>query len=277
MIQTTWVALKPLLFVFAGGYAGISILMYLTQSRFIYHPRSGLSGTPSDIGIAFEDVTITTEDHVAIHGWFVPADRPRCTMLFCHGNTGNISDRLGMIEVYHRLRMNVLIYDYRGYGKSGGVPTEQGTYRDAEAVWKHLTETRGIDPAGIVIWGRSLGGAVAARLARDHRPGALVLESAFTSLTDMGKALHPWLPVRLLLRFTYPTVEYLRGVRRPVLVIHSPEDDLVPPEHGRELFAAASEPKEFLEISGGHNRGNLDSGDRYSDGIDRFIGKLYGE
>ena len=275
MVQNTWMALKPFLLLFASGYAGVSFVMYFIQSKFVYHPRRELSGTPSDNGLDFEDATLTTEDGIVIHGWFVPAEHQRCTILFCHGNTGNIADRRGMIEIYHRIGMSVFIFDYRGFGKSGGVPTEEGTYLDAETAWKYLTETRGIDPGSIVIWGRSLGGAVGARLARDRKPGALVLESTFISLTELGRTLYTWLPVRLLLRFTYPTIDFLRGVTCPVLVIHSPEDDLVPAGHGRALFAAAHDPKDFVEISGGHNHGNLDSATQYSAGIDQFIGKYF--
>jgi fermentation-respiration switch protein FrsA (DUF1100 family) len=208
---------------------------------------------------------------VKLHGWYVPAADERAVLLFCHGNAGNISHRVGMIDAFHRLRLSVFIFDYRGYGRSEGKPTEKGTYLDSEAAWDYLTETRRVPPERIVIFGRSLGGAIAAHLAKDRAPGALILGSAATSVVDMGKEMYPYLPVRWLCRFQYATVEYVRQVRCPVLVIHSVEDELVPFHHGQRIFEAAPQPKQFLRITGGHNEGYGETAGAYPAGLEKFL------
>jgi len=192
-------------------------------------------------------------------------------ILFCHGNAGNISHRLESIQIFHRLGLNVFIFDYRGYGRSEGKPSEIGTYRDVEAVWQYLVEERQVSPNRIVVFGRSLGGAVAAWSANRHTPGALILESAFTSVPDIAAKLYPYLPVRLLSRFKYNTAEYLDEVDCPVLIVHSREDEIMPFSHGKQLFERARGPKEFLEISGTHNEGFITSEKRYIEGLNTFI------
>jgi len=192
-------------------------------------------------------------------------------VLFCHGNAGNISHRLESIEIFHRLGLNIFIFDYRGYGQSEGKPTEQGTYEDASVAWRYLTQQRQVNPNEIIVFGRSLGGAVASWLAQSHSPGALILESTFTSLADIAASLYPYLPVRLLLRFKYNTAEYLGKVNCPVLIVHSRDDEIMPFSHGCRLFEMASEPKKFLEISGTHNEGFIISGKDYEKGLNAFI------
>jgi fermentation-respiration switch protein FrsA (DUF1100 family) len=157
------------------------------------------------------------------------------------------------MALFHRLGFSALVLDYRGYGKSEGRPSEEGTYRDARAAWRHLVEARGTPPDAIVVWGRSLGGAIAAALARERTPRLLVLESAFTSLREVAAHLYPWAPTGLLLGNRYPTEGFLRQVRSPVLVMHSPDDELAPYAHGLRLFERASPPKRFLPIRGRHN------------------------
>ena len=255
---------------------------------------------------------IATEDGETLHAWWVPAAGARGTVLMFHGNAGNISHRLDYLLMFNRLGYAALIVDYRGYGKSTGSPSEEGTYRDALAAWRHLTEGRGIRPADIVIFGESLGAAVASWLAarlslipdpssphprplsqegrgeaivpllppgegsgmregrREARasslplgersgvrgmPRAVVLTSTFTSATDLGAQVYWFLPVRLISRFRYDNLANLQAIRSPVLIAHSRDDDIVPFAHGRKLFAAANEPKQFLEMSGGHNDG----------------------
>ena len=171
----------------------------------------------------------------------------------------------------HRLGLSVFIFDYRGYGQSKGRPTERGTYVDAEAAWRYLVEELRINPNQIIIFGRSLGAAVASWLAQNQAPGALIVESAFTSLPDIAATIYPYLPVRLLLRFKYNTVEYITQVDRPVLVVHSRDDEMMPFSHGQRLFEEAREPKRFLEITGTHNEGFIMSGERYEEGLKMFI------
>ena len=170
----------------------------------------------------------------------------RC-MLF-HGNAGNISHRVDYAAMFDRLGFSTLLVDYRGYGRSSGAPSEQGTYRDAAAGWRWLTETKGIAAGDIVLFGESLGGGVAAWLAAREKPRALVLASTFSSVPDLAAEIYPFLPVRFLSRYKYNTLDALARVHAPVLVAHSKSDDIIPYSHGERLFAAAREPKSFLEL-----------------------------
>jgi len=247
-----------ILITLAAAYAGLTSLLFLFQSRLVYYPEIGgreIRATPEDVGLKYESVSLVAADGVTLHSWFVPARQPRGTVLLLHGNAGNISHRLDWLQMFDRLGYSTLIIDYRGYGKSGGEPSEQGTYLDAEAAWRHLVETRKIPQRRIVLVGESIGGAIAAWLAARHPPGALVIASGFTSVPDLGAKLYPFLPVRLLARIRYDTRESLQSVTSPVFIAHSRDDEIVPFEHGLALYAAAKEPKQFLELSGGHNEG----------------------
>lgn len=258
----------------AGMYGALCLYLFIMQARLLYYPNMPsrkLTATPADIGLAYEQVSITTRDRIKIHGWYVPVAQERFTLLFFHGNAGNISHRLDSIRIFHELGLSVLIVDYRGYGQSEGVISEQGTYRDAEAAWSFLTETRNMPAGRIVVFGRSLGAAIAAHIASTNKPGAVILESAFTSVPDMAARLYPIFPVRLLSRFNYDTRKMLTTVSSPVLIIHSPADEIIPYENGELLFEAAREPKKMLIIRGGHNEGFLASGNIYIKGIDDFL------
>jgi fermentation-respiration switch protein FrsA (DUF1100 family) len=257
------------------GYVAIMALVFIGQKRMVYFPVKEISITPLDIGLAFEDVSLTTEDGTAISAWFIPADNERGVLLFCHGNAGNISHRLDSIRIFHDLGLSVLIFDYRGYGNSKGSSTEKGTYADAEAAWNYLTRERQYSPGRIILFGRSLGGSVASMLATRYRPAALIVESGFTSVPDLGKKLYPFLPVRLLSRYDYNTLMNVQRTDVPKLFIHSPDDEIIPYEHGRKLFEAAAGPREFLQIRGDHNYGFLNSGSSYIDGLDRFITGIF--
>jgi len=172
--------------------------------------------------------------------------------------------------------LNTFIFDYRGYGKSEGRPSERGTHRDAEAAWHHLVATRKESPSRIIFFGRSLGAALAVHLAAKHPPRALIVESCFASARELAADLYPFLPTRWLLRFHYSPIDALPNIDVPVLVIHSPNDEIIPFHHGQKLFAAARQPKMFLEITGGHNDGFHVSGGRYRAGIERFLSELAG-
>jgi fermentation-respiration switch protein FrsA (DUF1100 family) len=241
------------------AYALMLLLVFLFQSRLVYFPHVGreLIGTPRAAGLDFEDVRLRTADDVMLHGWWVPARDARGAVLILHGNAGNISHRTGYLTMFDRLGYSVLLVDYRDYGKSGGVPSEEGTYRDAEAAWLHLTEALEINPQDIVIFGESLGGGAATWLAAKYPPRALVLASSFTSVPDLGAQIYPWLPVRLLARIKYDNLERLPTIAAPVLIAHSRDDEIVPFSHGEALFAAAREPKQLIVMSGSHNDGFL--------------------
>jgi len=243
--------------ILAAAYGGLALVLYFFQARLVFYPEIGreMIATPGQAGLPYQDIQLTTGDGLNLHGWYIPAPQPRGTVLFLHGNAGNISHRLDSLQMFHRLGYSTLIFDYRGYGNNGGTPTEQGTYRDAEAAWRYLTEQRHIPSCRIVLFGESLGGAVASWLAVRQQPAALVIASGFTSVPDLARHFYPFLPVRWLARIRYDTRENLRAVAVPVLIAHSPEDEIVPFEHGRALFAAANPPKRFLELAGGHNDG----------------------
>jgi fermentation-respiration switch protein FrsA (DUF1100 family) len=233
--------------------------------------------SPAAVGLAHEPVQFEAADGVALDGWFIPAEPSRGVVLFCHGNAGNMSHRLDSIRLFNRLGLSTFIFDYRGYGQSGGRTTETGTYSDAEAAWRYLLDERGIDPAGIVVFGRSLGGAIASWLAQEHTPAAVIVESTFTSVPDLAAKLYPIYPVRWLSRFNYNAAEYVARANCPVLVVHSRNDDIIPFSHGQLLFDAAGEPKQFLEIRGSHNDGFVVSGKPYQDGLDAFISQHVGK
>lgn len=270
-------ALLTLLVLGAALYLVLLILVYAGQARLLYLPNlngPGLAATPADIGLAYEDVHLETSDRVTLHGWFVPEPGSRRVLLHLHGNGGNISHRLALIELLHELGVSVLLIDYRGYGLSGGQPDEAGTYRDAEAAWRWLIERRGYAGADIVVLGHSLGAAVAAHLAQTVQPGGLVLEAPFTSVPDIAAHHYGYFPVRRLARFRYATVEYVRNARTPVLVLHSPADDVVPIAQGRRVFEAANEPKTFIELPGGHNEVLLRGREEYAEALRRFLAGL---
>lgn len=267
-------SLLHLLLVIFITWCGIALYVYFSQSRLLYYPNlpsRTVDVTPAAIGLAFDNVPLTAADGTRLHAWFVPATAPRGTLLFSHGNAGNIAHRLHSIRQFHSLGLNVLIYDYRGFGESEGKPTEPGTYLDVKAAWDYLLKERKIAPQEIIIFGRSLGAAVAAELACQNPSAGVILESAFTSVPDMAASLYPWLPVRLLSRYQYNNLEKITRITSPLLLVHSRGDEIVPYAHGERLFARANEPKQFLELRGGHNDGNHVSHDVYTETLQNFL------
>jgi fermentation-respiration switch protein FrsA (DUF1100 family) len=247
------------------------------QSRLLFLPETPgreLIGTPADLGMNYQPVSLATQDGERLDAWFIPAESATLTLLFFHGNAGNISHRLDSILQFHRLNLNVFIFDYRGYGLSSGTPSERGTYLDAQAAWNHLRKQRNLPATDIVLFGRSMGGPIAAWLATQTSPGALMIESSFTSVPDMAAELYPFLPVRRLSHLQYATRKSVAAASCPVLVIHSRDDEIIPFEHGQRIFEGANEPKRMLEIQGGHNDGFLLSGPRYTAGISDFLREL---
>lgn len=263
-----------LLSVLAGLYLALVVLVYLMQNRMVFMadmPGRQLEASPADMGFAFEDVWLTTTDGVRIHGWFTPAPEARGTLLFFHGNAGNISHRLDSIAIFRALGLNTLIIDYRGYGQSEGKPSERGTYRDARAAWDYLVEKMGIEPGEIIIFGRSLGAAVASSLAAETTPVTVILESSFSSALNMATRIYPILPVRFLLSMRFPVEDNVAKFSSPLLVIHSKDDEIIPYDMGQSVFAAAPEPKQMLTIRGDHNGGFLLSRDIYMSTLNEFL------
>lgn len=247
------------------------VLMYLLQSQMVYHPQKSITYTPEDVGLSYEDVTFSTADGLDLHGWYIPRDVSGVTVLYFHGNAGNISGRLQTIQLLHNLGLNVFIFDYRGYGKSQGSPSEQGTYKDARAAWNYLVSKIDIENDQIVIMGRSLGGAVASWLAAQKQPAATILESTFTSAADLGADLYPWLPVRSIICYDYNTLENIKQIRSPLFMAHSRDDEIVPYHHGQTLLEAANDPKTFVELRGSHGSGFWESGEKYRTALQKFL------
>ncbi|HXY40878.1 MAG TPA: alpha/beta hydrolase [Vicinamibacteria bacterium] len=253
--------------------AAVAALMLLFERRLIYFPQRGLDVTPQALGLVSEELPLRAEDGVRLHGWFLPVKGSRLTLLVCHGNGGNVSHRLDRaLAAQAQLRTDVLLFDYRGYGRSEGSPDEEGTYRDARAAWRWLIE-KGQPPGRIVIFGESLGSAVALQLALDTGGArALVLESPFASIPEMARAVYPFLPVWPLVRTRYDNLAKVGRLRLPLLVMHGERDDVVPFAQGRRLFEAAPEPKRFYAIPGAsHNDTYLVGGDAYWRALRDFL------
>lgn len=258
-----WKVLLWAYLLFTIFYGGFGLILYMLQSKFLYCPVRTVSYSPEELGLGYEEVTLIASDGVKLNGWYIPAANAKFTVLFLHGNGGNIMHRLDSIQQFCNLRLNCFIIDYRGYGKSEGKPTEQGTYLDASAAYKWLIKEKKIKREDMIIFGRSLGGSIAAELAGKVEAASLVVESSFTSYVAMGKKFYWYMPVKWFARYRYNTLEYIKAVKCPVMVIHSPDDDIIPFEFGRQLYIAADEPKKFVEISGGHNDGFLVSAELY--------------
>jgi uncharacterized protein len=245
--------------------------LYLQQPGMIFFPQRALDATPEDWGFDYENVSLQTEDGLRLHGWFIPRPGSDRVVLFFHGNAGNISHRGDSVAIFHRLGLNVFIFDYRGYGQSEGSPGEAGLARDAVTAWEYLQQMRGYNRDKIIVFGRSLGGTVATRLAARVKPGALIVESTFSSARDMARRIFPLVSRLIVLRYQFDTMRYIEQVKCPVLVVHSSEDEIIPYQMGQKIYQAASEPKYFLEIRGDHNSGFIQSQPDYEQGLSKFI------
>jgi len=240
------------------------------QRRFLYFPIREFVAGPADYDFAHEEVSLRTDDGVVLHAWWLPAPGSRLTAIFLHGNAGNVSYWVEAATVFRKLGWNTLLLDYRGYGRSEGEPSEEGTYLDSRAAWRHLVEERGIDPSRIVVVGRSLGGGVATWLAERHRVAGLVLEATFTSIADVVAGSLPLPGIRSFVRLGYPSLARMPQLGVPLLVVHGRDDELVPFAHGRALFEAAAGPKRFVELRGGHNDAFAISLDEYTEALRVF-------
>ena len=266
--------LFSLLFIVFTVWLGLMALLYFYQASYIFHPSQHLFATPKDMNLQYEDLHLTTADEETINAWWIPHPNPRFTLLFLHGNAGNISHRLNTLKLFYDLGLSVLIIDYRGYGNSTGKISEQGTYIDAETAWNYLTNEKNLNSEEIIIFGRSLGGAVASWLAAKYDSAGVILESTFSSIADMGKHYYPYIPVNWINHIKYDTYSRITEIDSPILFIHSPVDDIVPYELGKSIFEKANDPKSFLQVQGNHNYGFQESGEIYFSGLDSFLNKL---
>ena len=263
-----------LLFFTAVGYLLAVLLAFFFRNHLIFYPTREITRNPADRGLVYEDVRFPAADGTPLHGWFLPGPG-QGTVLFCHGNAGNMGHRLDSLEIFHRLGLSVFLFDYRGYGESEGSPTVEGVCSDLEGAWKYLEKSRGVLSGEIVLFGRSLGGAVAAWGAEKFAPAGLILESTFTSLADAGKHHLFFLPVRLIVGSSFDTLGRIKNITCPVLVASSTDDEIVPGKHGSILYEAAREPKTFLPLVGDHNEGFLLTGQPYVDGLAKFFRMIF--
>jgi alpha-beta hydrolase superfamily lysophospholipase len=243
-----------------GGLLALFVAMLALFRQFehhqVYFPDRHFPMEASFLGRPWEEADFASTDGVRLNGWFFPADatarHKRLVVLVSHGNAGNISHRLGLAAALLETGVNVMLYDYRGFGRSEGKPSEEGTYLDAQAACTWLRR-KGFAGTEIVAFGESLGGGVSSELALRETLGGLVLQSTFTSIPDIGAEFFPFLPVHLLATIKYETIRKLPRIQCPVLVMHSRDDELVRFAHSRRNFEAANPPKMFLELQGGHN------------------------
>lgn len=243
------------------------------EKKSIFIPSYAIEFTPSDMNLQYEDVYFKTPDGHILNGWLIPAQDAKYTLLFFHGNGGNICHRLEKIAMFNKLKLNAFIIDYRGYGKSSGSPSEAGIYRDAGASYDYLLLNKQIPQDTIIIYGESLGSAVAIDLASRKKAAALIVDSGFTSARDMSRAVFPLLPT-IFLSTRFDSLPKIKKISIPKLIIHSINDEIVPFKFGKNLFDEASQPKELLKIHGSHNTGFMDSSEEFVKGIGSFIEKL---
>ena len=243
------------------------------EDKFIFHPDRVSARDPSHVGLAFENILFTAQDGIRLHGWFIPHPEARATLVWFHGNAGNISDRLLNIRLLHdRIKINIFIFDYRGYGQSEGSASEKGTYLDGEAAIKYLLGRDDAAARGLILFGRSLGAAVAAEMAIRFTSLGLILESPFVSIREMAQAIFPSLPIAWLLRTRYDTLEKIRRVKTPIMVLHGDHDATVPFAQGKKVFEAAPQPKRFYRIVGAsHNDTFVVGGEEYYGALREFI------
>lgn len=244
-----------LILIIIGIYVAIAGYLYFNQRNLIFIPMKELAITPADLRIPFEEVSISIDDITTVHGWYMPGNdtSDKKVVLFCHGNAGNISHRVETIWLLHQLGVGSFFFDYRGFGNSTGQPDEQGVYADAEACYDWLLQQKNFTPEQIYIFGRSLGGAVAVDVASKKPCAGLIVESSFTSTKAVAKKLFPYFPIAGLLKYHFNSAEKISKVNCPVLITHSPEDDIIPYQLGERLFEEAVEPKQFFQFSGRHN------------------------
>ncbi|MFT5049783.1 MAG: fermentation-respiration switch protein FrsA (DUF1100 family) [Chlamydiales bacterium] len=250
-------AVRRMLYILLGGYLAICFLVWLLQAKLVWFPGPPPRSGPGELGWKFESATLRTTDGVRLGAWFLPVEGARGAVLISHGNAGSMEDRLSQAGAFRAMGLAVLLYDYRGYGDSDGSPSEAGTYLDARAALEHLVHERGFSPEQIVLYGESLGGAVTIELASARPVGAVIVESSFTRLSDVGARVYPWLPVRWLTRIHYASIERVARIDAALLVVHSPQDEIVPFTHAQLLFERARQPKRLLSTGGGHNGGGF--------------------
>jgi len=248
-----------------------NIYLYIKQPDMVFYPIKKIEVTPEDWGLAYKAVKLELADKSKISGWYLPHPEANKTVLFFHGNGGNISHRGDSIYIFHKLKVNVFIIDYAGYGESEGTHSEESLYQSANAAWNYLITNKKAEPEKIIIFGRSLGGAVAVDLASKVNAGGLILESTFSSVRDIVGIAFPIMSPFLYLRYSFDSLEKITKINSPILIIHSPDDEVIPFESGVKLFNHATSHKDFLQIRGGHNDGFMQSISPYMQSLWQFF------
>ncbi len=251
----------------------ISLFAKYIFPKILYQKTSFIYRTPEFYKWDYEDIFVTVGKYKT-HGWFIACENEKGIVLFSHGNAGNIADRLESVGIFRNLGLSVLVYDYGGYGKSTGKPSEERCCNDALTMWNYLLNEKKYSPDKIILFGRSLGGAVTADLATRVRPAGVILESTFLSTVDVARDVLPWFPERFARGNEFYTKRKIKNIKSPVLVIHSPQDTVIKFYHGKTIFELLECEKSFLEITGDHNEGFIISGERYINGMKDFIEKV---
>ena len=246
------VFMTSVLVILLAVAAGVFWLVRYLETTAVFFPGKTVSLNPSRMGLPYEDVYLTTSDGVRINAWFLKNPKANSTLIFAHGNAGNMGDRLIKVKFFYELGLNVLIFDYRGYGNSEGSPTEKGVYLDAQAAYDYLKSRGDVDMARVIVYGASLGGIVATDLASMRPVSLLIVDSSITSAREAARLFYPYLPA-FLMRIQFDSLSKVKQLAMPKLFMHSPDDTVIPYAMGRRLFEAAAQPKEFITTSGGHN------------------------
>jgi len=243
------------------------------ENRLIFHPTSDIARTPRDVGLEYQDLYFTTADNVRLNGWFIPHPLASATMIWFHGNAGNIGDRVDNIKILHeKIRISIFIFDYRGYGRSPGSSSEATTYLDGEAAMNFVRSQLQVESKNLLIFGRSLGAAVAAEMASRHDSRAVILESPFASIGEMAGLMLPVVPIGPLLSAKFDVIAKVGKITAPLLVLHGDQDEIIPFEQGQRVFAAARQPKQFYPIKGAnHNDTFIAGGNGYYERLKSFI------
>ena len=258
----------------AGSIGAIEFARQRFQASHMFVPDVFPNGIwdPAPYGVNATDVWFESEDGVQLHGWWIPMKRARGTVLYCHGNAGNITNRIGVYRYLHRMKLNVFAFDYRGYGRSEGVPSEKGVCADARAAWDHLSQELEESPERIVLFGHSLGGAIAIDCATKRACAGLVAQSTFTNIKEMAKVRYPGVPLHLIATNRFRSLDKVRHLEIPKLFIHGTADETIPHVIGERLFENAAEPKEWYSVPhAGHNDVYRFGGFRYLWRVSRFM------
>ncbi|MEA1979361.1 MAG: alpha/beta hydrolase [candidate division Zixibacteria bacterium] len=265
-----------IIIIFGGTFLIFSLYIYFNQHKMVFFPSQTIIDSPDNWKIEFENIFINVNESEKIHGWYFPSTdtNVKKTVLLFHGNGGNISNRIPTIQFFVKNKINLFLFDYRGYGQSDGKPSEENMYVDSKAAYNWLLNEKSVLPQDIILFGRSLGGVPAIDLAVKTDCGGLILESTLTSAEDMGKLMFPGMPINFLLRYKLNSIDKIDKIKCPVLICHSQTDEIIPFKMGRKLFEKANDPKQFFELFGGHNELEYLDNDEYQHSILNLINRF---